>query len=55
MNNVRAWNAQRSIAMLRVLRLAREAELAPKPEEAGGARAKPAVLILSYHASGTVL
>jgi hypothetical protein len=29
------------IAKLRVLRLAREAELAPKPEETGGATAKP--------------
>jgi hypothetical protein len=30
------------IAKLRVLRLAREAELAPKPEETGGATAEPA-------------
>jgi hypothetical protein len=32
------------IAKLRVLWLAREAELAPKPEETGGATAQPASL-----------
>jgi len=38
MSNVRAERTK--IAGLRVLRLAREAELAPKPQEKGGAAEK---------------
>jgi hypothetical protein len=45
----RARVERTKIAKLRVLRLAREAELAPKPEK------KRAVRRRSYHASGTVL
>jgi hypothetical protein len=40
----RARLERTKIAKLRVLRLAREAELAAKPEETGGATAKPASL-----------
>jgi hypothetical protein len=40
----RARVERTKIAKLRVLRLAREAELAPKPEETGDATAKPASL-----------
>jgi hypothetical protein len=40
----RARAERTKIAKLRVLRLAREAELAPKPEETGGATAKRAPL-----------
>jgi hypothetical protein len=42
MNNARVERTK--IAKLRVLRLAREAELAPKPEETGSATAKSASL-----------
>jgi hypothetical protein len=40
----RARVERTKIAKLRVLRLAREAELAPKPQETGGATVKPASL-----------
>ena len=40
----RARVERTKIAKLRVLRLTREAELAAKPEETGGATAKPASL-----------
>jgi hypothetical protein len=51
----RARVERTKIAKLRVLRLAREAELAPKPEETGGATVKPASLSSAITHHGTVL